>query len=84
VEVGAGLLRRSERGRADASRTRVLVTGGAGFLGSHLRERLLAEGAVVLCVDNFFTGARRHIEHLIILILKLSDLRLPNRGARWT
>src|SRR5215813_3873611 len=45
--------------------TRVLITGGAGFLGSHLCERLLAEGAVVLCVDNFFTGARRNIEHLI-------------------
>jgi UDP-glucuronate decarboxylase len=45
--------------------TRVLVTGGAGFLGSHLCERMLAEGAVVLCVDNFFTGARRNIEHLI-------------------
>jgi UDP-glucuronate decarboxylase len=44
---------------------RVLVTGGAGFLGSHLCERLLADGAVVLCVDNFFTGARRNIEHLI-------------------
>jgi UDP-glucuronate decarboxylase len=45
--------------------TRVLVTGGAGFLGSHLCERLLAGGAVVLCVDNFFTGARRNIEHLV-------------------
>jgi UDP-glucuronate decarboxylase len=45
--------------------TRVLTTGGAGFLGSHLCERLLMEGAVVLCVDNFFTGARRNIEHLI-------------------
>jgi UDP-glucuronate decarboxylase len=45
--------------------TRVLVTGGAGFLGSHLCERLLAGGAVVLCADNFFTGARRNIEHLI-------------------
>jgi UDP-glucuronate decarboxylase len=45
--------------------TRVLVTGGAGFLGSHLCERLLADGAVVLCLDNFFTGARRNIEHLI-------------------
>ncbi len=44
--------------------TRVLITGGAGFLGSHLCERLLAEGAIVLCVDNFFTGARRNIEHL--------------------
>ena len=44
---------------------RVLITGGAGFLGSHLCERLLREGANVLCVDNFFTGARRNIEHLI-------------------
>jgi UDP-glucuronate decarboxylase len=44
---------------------RVLVTGGAGFLGSHLCERLLADGAVVICVDNFFTGARRNIDHLL-------------------
>ena len=44
---------------------RILVTGGAGFLGSHLCERLLADGAVVVCVDNFFTGARRNIEHLL-------------------
>jgi UDP-glucuronate decarboxylase len=44
---------------------RILVTGGAGFLGSHLCERLLATGANVLCVDNFFTGSRRNIEHLI-------------------
>jgi UDP-glucuronate decarboxylase len=44
---------------------RVLVTGGAGFLGSYLCERLLAKSAVVLCVDNFFTGARRNIEHLL-------------------
>jgi UDP-glucuronate decarboxylase len=44
---------------------RVLVTGGAGFLGSHLCERLLVDGAVVVCVDNFFTGARRNVEHLL-------------------
>jgi UDP-glucuronate decarboxylase len=44
---------------------RILITGGAGFLGSHLCERLLADGAVVICVDNFFTGARRNIEHLL-------------------
>jgi UDP-glucuronate decarboxylase len=44
---------------------RVLVTGGAGFLGSHLCERLLAHGAIVVCVDNFFTGARRNVEHLL-------------------
>lgn len=46
-------------------RKRVLVTGGAGFLGSHLCERLLAEGCDVLCVDNFFTGTRANIAHLI-------------------
>ncbi len=39
-------------------RKRVLVTGGAGFLGSHLCERLLKDGNDVLCVDNFFTGTR--------------------------
>jgi UDP-glucuronate decarboxylase len=44
---------------------RILVTGGAGFLGSHLCERLLAEGHDVLCVDNFFTSSRRNVEHLI-------------------
>ena len=48
----------------DVSR-QVLVTGGAGFLGSHLCERLLAQGHQVICVDNFFTGARRNIEHLL-------------------
>jgi UDP-glucuronate decarboxylase len=47
------------------SQPRVLVTGGAGFLGSHLCERLLAEGCDVLCVDNFFTGTRRNVEHLV-------------------
>jgi UDP-glucuronate decarboxylase len=44
---------------------RVLVSGGAGFLGSHLCERLLEQGCQVLCADNFFTGARYHIEHLL-------------------
>ena len=44
---------------------RVLVSGGAGFLGSHLCEQLLARGQQVLCVDNFFTGTRRNIEHLL-------------------
>jgi UDP-glucuronate decarboxylase len=43
---------------------RVLITGGSGFLGSHLCERLLNEDANVLCADNFFTGAHRNIEHL--------------------
>jgi UDP-glucuronate decarboxylase len=45
--------------------TRVLITGGAGFLGSHLCDRLLADGANVICVDNFFTGAKRNIDHLL-------------------
>lgn len=44
---------------------RILVTGGAGFLGSHLCERLLAEGNDVLCVDNLFTSRKSNIEHLI-------------------
>ena len=46
-------------------RKRVLVTGGAGFLGSHLCERLLNEGCDVLCVDNFYTGSKRNIEYLM-------------------
>ena len=43
----------------------VLVTGGAGFLGSHLCEQLLSQGHEVLCLDNFFTGSKRHIAHLL-------------------
>ncbi len=43
---------------------RILITGGAGFLGSHLCERLLAEGQEVLCLDNFFTGSKDNISHL--------------------
>jgi UDP-glucuronate decarboxylase len=44
---------------------RILVSGGGGFLGSHLCDRLLKEGNEVLCVDNFFTGSRRNIHHLL-------------------
>lgn len=44
---------------------RILVTGGAGFLGSHLCERLIRDGHEVLCVDNFFTGRRRNVVHLL-------------------
>ena len=44
---------------------KILVTGGAGFLGSHLIERLLKFGDEVVCVDNYFTGSKRNIEHLL-------------------
>tara|TARA_B110001450_G_scaffold225061_1_gene223036 strand:+ start:536 stop:1462 length:927 start_codon:yes stop_codon:yes gene_type:complete len=44
---------------------RILITGGAGFLGSHLSERLLLEGHEVVCMDNFFTGRKSNIEHLL-------------------
>jgi UDP-glucuronate decarboxylase len=44
---------------------KTLVTGGAGFLGSHLCDRLIARGEDVLCIDNFFTGAKRNVEHLL-------------------
>lgn len=44
---------------------RILVTGGAGFIGSHLCERLIADGAEVICLDNFFTGRKANIEHLL-------------------
>ena len=47
------------------TRTRILVTGGAGFLGSHLCQRLLEEGNDVLCVDNYFTGRKENIAHLL-------------------
>lgn len=44
---------------------RILITGGAGFLGSHLSERLLNEGHEIICLDNFFTGKKRNIAHLL-------------------
>lgn len=44
---------------------RILITGGAGFLGSHLCERLLKEGNDILCVDNFYTGSKKNIHHLM-------------------
>ncbi|MBV8849633.1 MAG: SDR family oxidoreductase [Methylobacteriaceae bacterium] len=50
---------------SDGHAKKILVTGGAGFLGSHLCERLLAQGHDVLCVDNFFTGTRRNIAHMM-------------------
>ena len=44
---------------------KILVTGGAGFLGSHLCDRLIARGEDVLCVDNYFTGSKRNVAHLL-------------------
>lgn len=44
---------------------RILITGGAGFLGSHLSERLLKEGNEIICLDNFFTGRKQNIQHLM-------------------
>jgi UDP-glucuronate decarboxylase len=52
-------------GRIYSEQKRVLVTGGAGFLGSHLCERLIEAGNEVLCVDNLYTGTRRNIRHLL-------------------
>lgn len=50
--------------RSYNDRRRILVTGGAGFLGSHLVDRLIEQGAEVLCVDNLFTGTKRNLDHL--------------------
>jgi UDP-glucuronate decarboxylase len=50
--------------RAYDSQKRILITGGAGFIGSHLSTRLLDQGHEVICVDNLFTGTKRNIEHL--------------------
>ena len=51
--------------RSYEPRKRALITGGAGFLGSHLCDRLIADGHEVVCVDNLFTGTKRNIEHLL-------------------
>lgn len=61
-------------------RKKILVTGGAGFLGSHLCERLLDQGNDVLCVDNFFTGSKENISHLTgnpLFELKRHDVTFP-------
>lgn len=55
----------SRHAEADANPMRVLITGGAGFIGSHLCDRFIAEGHSVLCVDNFLTGRESNIAHLL-------------------
>jgi len=55
----------SKKAMQVSNRKRVLVTGGAGFLGSHLSERLLKEGCDVLCVDNFYSGTKDNVSHLL-------------------
>src|ERR1700761_9530521 len=59
---------------------RISVTGGAGFLGSFLCQRLLAEGASVICVDNFFTGTNANVVHLLgdpMLEVMRHDVTIP-------
>ncbi|MEI6970803.1 MAG: NAD-dependent epimerase/dehydratase family protein, partial [bacterium] len=59
---------------------RILVTGGAGFLGSHLCERLVAQGHDVICLDNYFTGRKSNIAHLMDLLnfeLMRHDITFP-------
>lgn len=51
--------------RNEESRKRILVTGGAGFVGSHLVDRLMTDGHEVIALDNFFTGRRRNVEQWI-------------------
>ena len=50
---------------SSSKQKRILVTGGAGFIGSHLCEKLLSEGNHVLCVDNYYTGSRHNVAHLM-------------------
>jgi UDP-glucuronate decarboxylase len=67
VEIGAEVLLEMNRGVRHRSRPmRILVTGGAGFLGSHLCERLINDGHEVVCVDNLFTGQKANIAHLLV------------------
>src|SRR6266702_6313567 len=55
----------TQNSKLETARLRVLVPGGAGFIGSHLCDRLIAEGQEVICLDNFFTGRRENILHLL-------------------
>ncbi len=60
-----GIIYRDRMARKYLQQKRVLVTGGAGFLGSHLCDRLIEAGHEVLCLDNFYTGSRRNVAHLL-------------------
>ena len=63
-----------------SDRKKILVTGGAGFLGSHLCDRLLADDGEVLCVDNYFSGAKQNIQHMLghpNFDLKRHDVTFP-------
>ena len=70
------------------TRKRVMVTGGAGFLGSHLCERLIRDGDDVLCVDNYFTGRKDNIAHLVgdphfearLAVLESQEIDSPVKG----
>ena len=66
---------------------RVIVTGGAGFLGSHLCERLLQDGHDVPCVDNYFTGTKSNIAHLLgnpyFEALKNEKMTLAKKKLNW-
>jgi UDP-glucuronate decarboxylase len=63
--LGAGFARKNRRDPSRIRRMRILVTGGAGFLGSHLCDRLLKAGHEVVCIDNLFTGQKANIVHLL-------------------
>ncbi|MEQ8254386.1 MAG: NAD-dependent epimerase/dehydratase family protein [Smithellaceae bacterium] len=59
---------------------RILITGGAGFLGSHLCERLLNEGNEILCLDNFYTGSRSYLLKKTLIWLYFTRINMPSQG----
>ena len=78
----------------DLIKKRVLVTGGAGFLGSHLCERLVEQGHDVLCLDNFFTSQKTNVAHLLsrpnfelirhdITLPIFTPVQMPQEAREW-